>query len=131
MEGKGTFFPTLKTSLNREQRIALALNAGNAGNLQRLLDGEGWSRGAIDPVLQSLTAAEWAAVQQVWDHFETYREAIGEKERRVYGVEPEWIAPQQLTVISADGQALTLRGGYYPIKIRSARHAAGRAARRR
>lgn len=116
MEGKGTFFPTLGTSLNREQRIAVALNAGNAGNLQRLLGGENWSRGAIEPVLQSLTASEWLAVQQVWDFFESYRPQIAEKERRVYGIEPEWISPQTLTVTTADGQALTLRGGYYPIK---------------
>lgn len=116
MGGSGQFFPTINRSLNREARIALALNTGSQGNLQRLLGGEGWTEQQIRPVLESLTAAEWQAVQAVWDHFESYREQIGAKERRVYGREPTWVDPQPLTVRTADGQELTLRGGYYPIK---------------
>lgn len=116
MGGKGQFFPTINRSLNREARIALALNIGNEGNLQRLLGGEGWTVAKITPVLQSLTAQEWAAVQAVWDYFESYRPQIGAKERRVYGREPQWIEAQPFTVKTADGQEITLRGGYYPIK---------------
>jgi len=116
MEGKGTFFPSLKTSLNREQRIAIALNTGNVGNMQRLLDGEGWSREQIAPVLQSLSVEEWRAVQAIWDHFEQYRPLIAEKERRVYGVEPEWVQPVPFVALAADGSQVAMRGGYYPVK---------------
>ena len=116
MRGKGVHFPTIGRSLNREQRIGLALNVGNEGNLQRLLDGEGWSFGQIRPVLESLTAAEWNAVQEVWDHLDSLRPMIAAIERRVNGVEPEWVQPMQFTVNTADGQALTLKGGYYPVK---------------
>lgn len=116
MGGKGQFFPSINRSLNREARIALALNTGNQGNLQRLLGGEGWTVAQIAPVLQSLTAAEWRAVQAVWDHFESYRPQIGAKERRVYGREPAWVEPSPFTIKTADGEEITLAGGYYPIK---------------
>lgn len=136
MGGKGQFFPSINRSLNREARIALALNTGNAGNLQRLLGGEGWTEAQIMPVLQSLTAQEWAAVQAVWDHFESYRPQIAAKERRVYGKEPEWVEPRPFTVTTADGATLMLRGGYYPIKYdpaasqRAEEHADAESAKR-
>lgn len=136
MGGKGQFFPGINRSLNREARLAIALNTGNTGNLQRLLGGEGWTMAQLTPVLQSLTAQEWAAVQAVWDHFESYRPQIAEKERRVYGKEPEWVAPQPFAVTTADGSTVTLRGGYYPIKYdpaasqRAEEHADAESAKR-
>lgn len=111
MGGNGQFFPSIHRSLNREARIALALNVGNEGNLQRLLGGEGWTVAQILPVLQTLTPQEKAAVQAVWDHFETYRPEIAAKQKRVYGKEPDWITPG-----STVSDAMGLRGGYYPIK---------------
>lgn len=136
MGGAGQFFPTINRSLNREARLAIALNTGNTGNLQRLLDGEGWTLAQITPVLQSLTAQEWQAVQAVWDHFESYRPQIAAKERRIYGKEPEWVAPRPFTVTTADGTTVQMRGGYYPIKYdpvasqRAEEHADAEAARR-
>ena len=116
MGGKGMFFASINRSLNREARIAIALNMGNAGNMQRLLDGEGWTMGQLQPVLESLTETEWNAVQQVWDYINTYKPLIAAKERRLYGREPNWVEPQPLTVRTADGKTLTLAGGYYPVK---------------
>jgi hypothetical protein len=111
MGGKGQFFSSLGISLNREERIGIALNAGNAGNLQRLLGGEGWTTEQIRPVLDSLTAEEARAVQAIWDFFESYRPLIGAKEKRVYGVEPDWVEPQPIEIGKTQ-----LRGGYFPIK---------------
>jgi len=131
MGGSGQFFPSIRRSLNREARIALALNVGNEGNLQRLLGGEGWTEAQILPVLQSLTPVEKAAVQAVWDHFETYRPAIAAKQKRIYGKEPDWVTPG-----SAISAALGLRGGYYPIKYdpaasqRAEEHADAEGAKR-
>lgn len=147
MSGGGQYFEGVATaadrrqgktgsSFNRQQRLAIALNTGNAGNLQRLLGGEGWTMAQLTPVLQSLTAQEWAAVQAVWDHFESYRPQIAEKERRIYGKEPEWVAPQPFAVTTADGSTVTLRGGYYPIKYdpaasqRAEEHADAESAKR-
>lgn len=109
--GKGVYFPSVDRSLNRESILAIALNTGNESNLQRLLGGEGWSAHQLQPILDTLSKSDWKVVQAIWDHFESYRPLIGAKELRVFGKEPEWIAP---------GSPLTERygvaGGYYPIK---------------
>ncbi len=116
MGGKGMHFPSIGRSLNREARLAIALNMGNDGNRQRLLDGEGWTLEQIQPVLESLTEAEWQAVQQVWDFIDGYRPEIAAKERRLYGKEPTWVTPVPFTVRTVDGKEVNLQGGYYPIK---------------
>jgi GNAT superfamily N-acetyltransferase len=111
MGGKGEFFKSINRSLNKEAKLAIALNLGNESNTQRLLGGEGWSIQQLQPVLNSLSPADWQFVQAVWDHFESYRPAIGEKEKRVYGKEPNWVEPTPVQTPYG-----TLRGGYYPIK---------------
>lgn len=116
MGGKGRFFPSLNRSLNRGERIAMALNWGNESNRQRLLGGKGWTVGQVQPVLDSLTSEEWTFVQGVWDFFESYRPDIAAKERRVYGKEPDWIEPSAFEITTADGKQLQIRGGYYPVK---------------
>lgn len=116
MGGKGQHFPSLGRSLNRGERLAIALNWGNEGNRQRLLDGRGWTAERVMPVLQTLTPAEWQFVQGVWDFFESYRPQVAEKEKRITGKEPEWIEPAPFTIESANGGAVQMRGGYYPIK---------------
>ncbi len=115
--GKGRSFPQIGDSLNWQERFAVALNVGNESNLQRLLDGRGWTMAQIQPVLESLTAQELQAVQAVWDLFETYRPQIAEQERRIYGKDPDWVQPRPITIRSADGQAVRLAGGYYPVKF--------------
>ena len=112
--GKGVYFPTIGISLNREERIGLALNTGNAGNLQRLLDGRGWTMEQVQPVLDTLTKAEWDAVQAIWDLFEAYRPRIAAKERKLYGKEPSWVEPTPV-----ETKFGTYRGGYYPVKYDS------------
>ena len=129
--GSGVYFPTIKRSLNRESILAIALNTGNDGNLQRLLGGEGWTLQQISPVLNTLSAKDWEVVQGVWDYFESYKPLIGEKQKRVYGTEPDWITP---------GSAVTgtygVKGGYYPIKydpaasVRAEEHADAEGAKR-
>lgn len=116
MGGKGQYFDSVGMALNREERLGIALNMGNAGNIQRLLDGEGWKISQIEPIVKTLTKEDWKTIQDIWDYFESYRPQIGAKEKRVYGVEPEWVEPQQLNITTADGHDVTLKGGYYPIK---------------
>lgn len=112
---KAKYYPSLDLSLTREGLFAVALNMGNEGNLQRLLDGNNWTERQILEATSNLTSAEWKAVQQVWDYINDYRPLIAEKERRVRGTEPEWVEPQALTVTTADGETITLEGGYYPV----------------
>lgn len=107
-------FSGINRPLTLENRFVLALNMGNAGNIQRLLDGEGWTMDTIRPVLESLTEDQLYAVQEVWNFLETYRPMFAERERRLIGREPQWVEPQALTVKTADGKEVTLKGGYYP-----------------
>lgn len=113
---KGIYFEGIKRTLNKEAILAIALNIGNESNAQRLMGGEGWTMSQLKPVLDTLSTADWNFVQGVWDYFESYRPQIGEKERRVYGKEPTWIDARALQVQSKDGDLLSLRGGYYPVK---------------
>ena len=111
--------------LNRRQLFAIALNMGNEGNIQRLLSGghgnvRNWKQDHVLGALQDLTKAEWEAVQKVWDLFESFRPQVAELERKVVGIEPQWVEAKPLTVRTADGELLTLRGGYYPAKYDSA-----------
>ena len=108
-------FKSIGRSLNRQARIVMAMNLGNASNEQRLLGGEGWTRADIQPVLDTLTAADWQFVQGMWDHFESYRDRVGAMEELTNGVAPEWIEARALAVKTADGQTLKLRGGYAPV----------------
>lgn len=116
MGGSGVFFPSINRSLNREACFAIGLNMGNEGNIQRLLDGEGWTMDQIAPVLQSLSSTEWNAIQQIWDFFESYRPEIAAQERDLKGKEPEWVDPKPMSIQASDGSTVTLRGGYYPIR---------------
>lgn len=105
----------------RRQLFAIALNMGNEGNIQRLLSGghgsvRNWNMTEVMDAMQNLTSKEWQAVQKVWDLFESFRPQIAELERKVVGIEPQWVEPKPLTVRTADGEMLTLRGGYYPAK---------------
>lgn len=116
MGGKGVLVPSIGRALNKEERIAVALNMGNDGNIQRLLSGENWTIEQVTPILESLTAAELEAVQKIWDYSEQkHKPLIAEQWRRLYGREPEWVEPRPMTVKSSDGQVVNLRGGYYPI----------------
>lgn len=109
----------------RRQLFAIALNLGNEGNIQRLLSGghgsvRNWNMAEVMDAMQNLTSKEWQAVQKVWDLFESFRPQIAELERKVVGTEPQWVEAKPLTVRTADGEMLTLRGGYYPAKYDSA-----------
>jgi hypothetical protein len=96
--------------IQRQKLIAMALNIGNEGNLQRLSDGYGWNANAITEYLASeLTAEEWQFVQGTWDVIETLWPEIEAMERRINGVAPDKVEARE--VVTPHG---TFRGGYYP-----------------
>lgn len=119
-------FKSVDAYLTQEQVRAIALNAGNKENLQRLIDGsqsapwsggKTWTKEQIFSLIgEALSAEELASVQKIWDVFNELWPQIAEKERRVYGRVPIRVEPQALTVTLADGQEVTLKGGYYPIQ---------------
>lgn len=96
--------------MTREQLVSMALNMGNEGNIQRLVDGYGWNEEAVRRVLnRELTAADWQYVQGVWDTIDSLWPEIAAMERRVNGVEPDKV--EAVPVVTEHG---TLRGGYFP-----------------
>jgi hypothetical protein len=96
--------------MNRHKVIAMALNVGNEGNLQRLSDGYQINPDAITEYLNAtLTAEEWQFVQGVWDTIDTLWPEIARIEREVNGVAPDKVEAREVQTPSG-----TIRGGYYP-----------------
>lgn len=104
------FFPDSGKSFTREERIGIALNMGNETNRERVLSGENLDPDQLDSILNTLTKEDWNFVQGVWDYFETFRPQIAAKERRITGVEPEWVEPSPVHTIHDE-----YKGGYFPI----------------
>lgn len=106
--------PALGYGLSKWERIAVALNTGNAGNRQRLSDAK--VRGSltddqIEAVLSTLDERDAKFVQSVWDYIGSFRDDIAARERRTTGNEPDWVEPSPVTIAGK-----VLKGGYYPIK---------------
>lgn len=100
----------LPYKMKREHLIAVALNMGNEGNIQRLVDGYGWNEQNVRDVLnRELSQEDWAFVQSILDIVDTLWPEIAALERRVNGVEPERV--EAMPIETPFG---TLRGGYYP-----------------
>lgn len=109
-----SYVPELKMSLSKWERIAIALNTGNEGNLTRLTDGRSRRAFTLDQVkavLASLDARDADFIQSVWDYIGSFKADIAARERRVTGVEPQWVEPSPAMIGGKE-----LRGGYYPIK---------------
>jgi len=116
MGGKGKFFVSVNESLNREEKLVIALNMGNEGNIQRMLDGYGWTLEQVIPILESMTTEELNAVQEIWDLFGTYKSEISAMSRKIYGKDLDFIEPTPIQIKSSSGETVSLRGGYYPAK---------------
>lgn len=111
ISGKGAEMLTLST------RLAIALNAGNRQNLDRLKSpANGFSKSSVDQVLSSLTKEELEWVQGVWDLIDSYWPLLAEVERRTNGIPPQKVKADPFEVTLADGTVVKMRGGYYPIK---------------
>lgn len=108
------FVPELGYALSKWEKIAVALNTGNAGNLQRMTDPKvqgSMTQDQVDAILLTLDARDAAFVQSVWDYVGTFRADIAAREKRTTGVEPAWVEASPVTIAGR-----TLTGGYYPLK---------------
>lgn len=115
-------FPKMDRPMNRMQLFSWALNLGTEENRkvailgEGLLNGDGSLRPEFGEALGKLTLKECERLQGIWDALESMRPEIIAKERRVTGLEPKWKNVTPLTVHTADGHTVNLRGGYYPLK---------------
>lgn len=110
------FIPEINASLTRGGRLAVALNWGNEANRQRVMDGDKWSERQVAAILKTLSKEELQFVNNVWEYLDSYWPEIAAKEKRLTGVEPERVQAQPFTAVAADGTAVQMRGGYYPLK---------------
>lgn len=115
-------YAAIGKALTKMQVLAVALNIGNEGNLKRLIENPSTlglkevSREQIFALIsEALTAQELAVVQEVWDVFESMRHETEAVHKRIKGRAPIWVQPTAHSIMSADGQQVELRGGYYPI----------------
>jgi hypothetical protein len=91
--------------------LMMAMNWGNLGNRQRLLDGIGWDEQSVANVFDRvLTKDDWDFVQGVWDTVEKLWPDVAKLEREVNGVEPEKVEAAEVETPHG-----TYRGGYFPI----------------
>lgn len=105
----------LGTKMRRHEVIAVALNTGNEGNFQRLVDGyaeRGWTREAVLQRLdQLLNDQEVAFVNEAWGLTGSMWPEVKALAERVVGVPPEAVDATPHTL----GSGRQLVGGYYPI----------------
>ena len=98
--------------LDKEAIIAIALNMGNASNLEKMLLGEKWTEdGVRAAVNKHLTQEEWTFVQDMWDLIDSQWPEAAAMIRDVEGVEPPKIEAVPLQTPYG-----TLKGGYYPVE---------------
>ena len=65
-----------------------------------------------------LSAADWRAIQGVWDVLGSQWEDTQKAHKKIYGFAPKGIEPGAFAV-TVGGEEIGLRGGYYPIKYDS------------
>lgn len=106
--------PSIGFALSKWERIAVALNTGNEGNMQRLTDPKvrgSFTEAQVAAILATLDERDADFVQSVWDYVGSFRDDIAAREKRTTGVEPKWVDAAPVTIAGKQ-----LKGGYYPIK---------------
>lgn len=115
----GIRLPGMDRDLNRKQLISIAMNRGNEQNWEKLLYGRGWTsmkaQGELGRGLDMLTRPEWEFVQKTWDAMESLRPEVGDLQRKMTGIEPQWVEAKPFLAKTEDGGTLDMRGGYYPL----------------
>lgn len=100
-----------------ERVLSVALNMGNDGNLAALQRGYNWNTQDLELITRRMTSAEWRFVQSVWDLLDELYPVINATYEKVYGIPLKRVEAKPFTVVSADGETINMRGGYYPLKF--------------
>lgn len=108
-ESKRTFMGN--PTANGATIIATALNLGNEGNKQKLLEGYGWNEQRLMAEINAfMTKADWDFVQHVWNEIDTLWPDIVRVTKAATGLEPEKVVASP--IVTPFG---TYAGGYYPV----------------
>lgn len=96
--------------LTKAERIAVALNMGNEGNLERLMTGNEWTMAQLNAIVEPLDQRDWNFVQAVWRYLDTFREPAFALQEKMTGFRPTAVAARKVRTKFGE-----IEGGYYPI----------------
>ena len=108
-ESKRTFMGN--PTANGATIISAALNLGNEGNRQKLVEGYKWNEKQMMAEINAFMRKEdWDFVQHVWNEIDTLWPKIEATTKAATGLAPEKVVPTP--VVTPFG---TYAGGYYPV----------------
>lgn len=108
--GQKVKIENLGKSIDYNGILATALNSGNAGNLKKMLDGNGWTEAAHAEILSHMQEADWRYVNELWDIVNSLWPDIVALEKQVNG-----IAPEKVEGIPINTPFGVVQGGYWPL----------------
>lgn len=108
--GQKVKIENLGKSLDYNGILAVALNSGNAGNLKKMLDGNGWTDAAHAEILSHMTESDWRYVNELWEIVNSLWPDIVALEKQVNG-----IAPEKVEGIPINTPFGVVQGGYWPL----------------
>lgn len=108
--GQKVHIKSLGQAIDRNGILAVALNTGNASNLDKMLRGNKWDQSVVDEILGHMSEADWRYVVEMWRIVESLWPDIVALEQKVNGIAPEKIdGRKQMTPIGE------VSGGYWPL----------------
>lgn len=109
--------------ITRGNLVMLALNAGNEGNLDKVIrglggdvdtkvTGAGWNinEDILNTAFEQLTEEEWSLIRTVWAHAEKLWPTVDAIYRKEHGLSPDRVEPRTITTKFGD-----ITGGYFPL----------------
>lgn len=99
-----------------ERVVALALNMGNNQNLQRIMEGMNLSIDQVREIVGILKAEDWRAIQGIWNAIDSLYPKIDRVHFNLNNFHVKKVPANGFEVETADGQTVSLDGGYYPLK---------------
>lgn len=108
--------------MTREQIIMAVLNMGNRDNKEKLRDGrkgrdgQAWTDEDIEAIKRAVRAKDAAFINDIWEFLDSYWPQIYTLQRERLGYAPEKIEAEPFELVTADGQNVAMRGGYFRMK---------------
>ena len=108
--GRKVHINGLGDSIDANGILAVALNSGNASNLKKMLDGNGYSDATHAEILGHMTEGDWRYVNELWEIVNSLWPDIVALEKQVNG-----IAPEKVEGIPINTPFGVIQGGYWPL----------------
>lgn len=124
---EAVFRPEVGDNWSKGRILSLAMNWGSTGNREAILT-QAHSRLTEEQavgLLRTLDERDWKFVQGMVDQVNAYWPEIAETQRRRTGLVPEKVDGLPFVIETVDGQQISVRGGYFPLKYDAERSSYG------